>query len=29
MKYRIIIDFVIEDNQIIFINVDIHDKAYK
>ena len=29
MKYRVIIDFVIEDNQIIFINIDIHDKAYK
>ena len=29
MKYRIIIDFVIEDNQIVFINIDIHDKAYK
>jgi len=29
MKYRVIIDFVIEDNQIVFINIDIHDKAYK
>ena len=29
MKYRVIIDFVIEDGQIIFLNIDIHDKAYK
>ena len=28
MKYRIIIDFIIEDKKIIFINIDIHDKAY-
>jgi len=29
MKYRIIIDFVIEDGKIIFLNINIHDKAYK
>jgi len=29
MKYRIIIDFVIEDEKIIFLNINIHDKAYK
>jgi len=29
MKYRIIIDFVIKEEKIIFINIDIHDKAYK
>ena len=29
MKYRVIIDFVIEDGKIIFLNINIHDKAYK
>jgi proteic killer suppression protein len=29
MKYRIIIDFVIENEKIIFLNIDIHDKAYQ
>ncbi len=29
MKYRIIIDFVVKGNKIIFINIAIHDKAYK
>jgi mRNA-degrading endonuclease YafQ of YafQ-DinJ toxin-antitoxin module len=28
MKYRIIIDFVIEDNKIILLKIDIHDKVY-
>ena len=29
MKYKIIIDFVIKNNQIILLKIDIHDKAYK
>jgi len=28
MKYRVIIDFVIEDEKIIFLKIDIHDKVY-
>jgi len=28
MKYRIIIDFAVEGNKIIFLNIAIHDKAY-
>ncbi|NPA10777.1 MAG: plasmid stabilization protein [Epsilonproteobacteria bacterium] len=29
MKYRIIIDFVIKDNEIIFLNIGTHEKVYK
>ncbi len=29
MKYRVIIDFVIKNDEIIFLKIDIHDKAYK
>ena len=28
MKYRVIIDFIIKEKQIIFLKIDIHDKIY-